>query len=134
LVFGEILLISSQIQQSFNERQQQIDNAVRNRQLSMQEADLQLSRDKYAADNDPNSLDNQIKRQQLYNMQNPPPEQPTATEAQRAEEAKLQQVLDSKPTEAERLNWIESNKVNIIQTFGRSYYLSLIETNGGVGD
>ena len=56
-------------QQSFQEAQAQIDNAIKRGQLSVSQGNLALQQAKFYADNDPNSIDNQIKQQQLIGMQ-----------------------------------------------------------------
>ena len=59
-----------QRKQTFAERQADIENAVRNRQLSMQEAELQLAYDKFKAENDPNSIDYKYKQAQIAALLN----------------------------------------------------------------
>jgi hypothetical protein len=51
--------------QSFSEAQSQIENALRSRQISQADADVELARAKFLADQDPNSLDNKIKQANL---------------------------------------------------------------------
>jgi hypothetical protein len=106
-----------QQEMTFKERQAQIDNAVSSGQLSISQSQLLLSKAKWDAENDPNSLDNQIRRAQLSginastsqteeetkNIQNgltpsgglPSGTQPSESEVKRAEEVKLQSKLDS---------------------------------------
>lgn len=54
-----------QREMTFKERQAQIENALSSGRLSIEQAQLALSQAKFQADNDPNSLDNQLKREQL---------------------------------------------------------------------
>jgi hypothetical protein len=134
-------------QQSFNEAQQKIENALSQKRISQEDASQALQWAKYNAEKDPTSLDNQIKSAQLsgLNLSNTQTElenknlqsgltasggQPsggtTATEQKYAEEVKLAAVLDSKPTVEEKVKWIQANKANIIATFGKSYYDNLL--------
>lgn len=57
-------------QQSFAEAQAKIDNAYRNGQLSLQERSQALDWAKFNADQDPNSLDNQLKKASLDKSSN----------------------------------------------------------------
>lgn len=50
---------------TYQQMQDNINNALKAGQLSISEANLALQKAKFAADQDPNSLDNQMKRQQL---------------------------------------------------------------------
>lgn len=70
-------------QMTFNEAQAQIQNAMQNRQISISAGNLALSRAKMLADQDPNSLDNQIKAERLRGetIQNEMLLNPQATEA-----------------------------------------------------
>jgi hypothetical protein len=52
-------------QQSFAEAQAAVQNAISRGQLSVSQGNLALSQAKFAADNDPNSFDNQMKKQQF---------------------------------------------------------------------
>lgn len=55
-------------QQTFAEAQAKIENALAQKRINMEGASQSLAWAKFNADNDPNSLDNQLKRQQLsYN-------------------------------------------------------------------
>jgi hypothetical protein len=58
------------------------------------------------------------------------PAEPTATEQKKADEVKLQAIIDTYPTLEEKAQWIKDNKLNIIGTFGKSYYDSLASDNG----
>jgi hypothetical protein len=106
-----------QKEMTFKQKQAEIDNAVSNGQLSIAQSQLLLSKAKWDAENDPESLDNQIKKAQLSgynastaqtlaetdNIKNgltpsgglPSGTQPTESEAKRAEEVKLQTKLDT---------------------------------------
>jgi hypothetical protein len=57
-------------QQTFAEAQAQIQNAIQRGQLSISAGNLALAQARQTADNDPNSLDNQIKAAQLAKLQN----------------------------------------------------------------
>lgn len=52
-------------QQTFSEAQQRIENAYQARQISLDEKNQALQWAKYNADQDPNSLDNRLKKQQI---------------------------------------------------------------------
>jgi hypothetical protein len=54
-----------QKEMTFKEREAQIQDALNMGQLSVSQAQLALSKAKFDSDNDPNSLDNQIKKAQL---------------------------------------------------------------------
>lgn len=52
-------------QQSFQEAQQKIENALSQRRISQSDADQALQWARFNADQDPNSIDNKLKKQQL---------------------------------------------------------------------
>lgn len=58
-----------QKQFTFNEMQHKIENALAQKRISQDGAQIALAQARFAADQDPNSLDNQYKRMQIQNMQ-----------------------------------------------------------------
>lgn len=106
-----------QKEMTFKEKEAQIQNALSKGQLSVSQGQLILSKAKWDVENDPDSLNNRIRRAQLRgatasaakteaetnNISNgltpsggtPSGTQPTESEAKRAEEVKLQTKLDS---------------------------------------
>jgi hypothetical protein len=109
---------------TFREMQQKIENALAQKRISVDQASLALQQAKFAAEQDPNSLDNQYKAMQIQN-------QVRNDYANNPDFAEDIQWVNSNPEAA--LQEIQSKAQALIGKYGYDGYQQLLKAAGGNG-
>ncbi len=129
--------------QSFNEAQQNIQNALAQQRISQEDASQALQWAKFNAESDPNSLDNQLKSANLsqINLENknlqsgltssggqPSGSEPSQTEAVNYWTASAMAQIDNLPDANAKKAWLQTHKTEIVQNAGLPAYNALLES------